>query len=69
MALKAKHDFPAINFKKSIMAGDSLSDMQFGKRLKMTTVLISEDSHIARKYPQLVDFCYGSLNQLAQFLL
>lgn len=68
MALKAKQDFPAINFKKSIMAGDSLSDMQFGKRLKMTTVLISEDNHIARKFPELVDCCFTSLKDLAQNL-
>jgi histidinol-phosphate phosphatase family protein len=68
MALKAKHDFPAIHFKKSIMAGDSLSDMQFGKRLKMKTVLISEDNYIARKYPQMVDYCFKSLNEIANRL-
>jgi len=68
MALMAKHDFPAIHFKKSIIAGDSLSDMQFGKRLKMTTVLISEDNHIARKYPGLVDCCFGTLNEMANEL-
>lgn len=68
MALKAKHDFPDIHFKKSVMAGDSLSDMQFGKRLKMTTVLISENNTIATKYPQLVDYYFRSLHHLAEFL-
>ncbi len=40
MALWAQRDFPTINFKKSIMVGDSLSDILFGKALKMETVLV-----------------------------
>ena len=40
MADKAKIDFPSINFKKSVMIGDSLSDMQFGKNCGMHNVLI-----------------------------
>ena len=31
MALQAKDDFPDIDFTKSIMAGDSISDMLFAK--------------------------------------
>ncbi len=69
MALKAKHDFPAIHFKKSVMAGDSLSDMQFGKRLKMATVLISENNEIARKHPELVDFHFTSLAEMAREMI
>lgn len=38
MAMKAKADFQHVNFAKSIMVGDSLSDMQFGKNASMTTV-------------------------------
>lgn len=38
MAVKAKADFQHIDFAKSIMVGDSLSDMQFGKNAGMTTV-------------------------------
>jgi len=40
MAEQAKKDFPEIDFSRSLMIGDSLSDIQFGKRLGMTTVLI-----------------------------
>ena len=40
MALKAKADFPEIDFKKSIIVGDSISDMDFGFGLGMWTVLI-----------------------------
>ena len=41
MALLAKKDFPEIDFKKCIMVGDKLSDMEFGKSLDMTTVYLS----------------------------
>lgn len=45
MAMQAKKDFPAINFSKSIMVGDSPSDMKFGKTAGMVTVFISPDLH------------------------
>jgi len=68
MGLKAKKQFPEINFKKSIMAGDSKSDMQFGKRLKMKTVLIGTETDIARKHPQLVDYWFPSLLHFAEYI-
>jgi histidinol-phosphate phosphatase family protein len=40
MAFSAKADFPNIDFYKSIIVGDSLSDMEFGKKLGMATVLV-----------------------------
>jgi histidinol-phosphate phosphatase family protein len=40
MGMKAKADFPEIDFKKSIMVGDSDSDILFGKNLGMKTVRI-----------------------------
>jgi HAD superfamily hydrolase (TIGR01662 family) len=41
MALQAKEDFPAIDFKKSVMVGNAMSDMEFGKKLAMHTVFIT----------------------------
>jgi histidinol-phosphate phosphatase family protein len=66
MALHAKKDFPEINFRKSIMAGDSKSDLEFGKRLKMKTVLIGDNNTIARRFPKLVDFWFPSLAEMAK---
>ncbi|MNR46624.1 Phosphoglycolate phosphatase [compost metagenome] len=40
MALLAKADFPEIDFEKSIMVGDSDSDIEFGRKLGMKTVFI-----------------------------
>jgi histidinol-phosphate phosphatase family protein len=68
MGLKAKKDFHGIEFSKSIMVGDTLSDMRFGKRLRMKTVLISEDLALARMNPYYVDFRFSSLADFAGFL-
>ena len=43
MALRAKAEFPGIDFQKSVMAGDSLSDMQFGRNIGAVNVLINPD--------------------------
>nr|NQU90087.1 HAD family hydrolase [Bacteroidota bacterium] len=68
MALLAKKDHPEIDFKRSIMAGDSLSDLRFGKRLKMKTVLISEDNELACRHPSLTDFWFKSLLDFSKSL-
>jgi len=41
MGYWAQRDFPDIAFEHSVMVGDSLSDMFFGKELGMLTVLIT----------------------------
>ncbi|MCS6895861.1 MAG: HAD family hydrolase [Bacteroidia bacterium] len=41
MALQAQKDFPEIDFTRSIMVGNSESDMEFGRRLGMRTVWIT----------------------------
>jgi D-glycero-D-manno-heptose 1,7-bisphosphate phosphatase len=41
MGLKAKQEFPEIDFSKSIMVGNNISDMEFGKRLGMKTVYVN----------------------------
>src|ERR1035437_2740686 len=62
MALQAKEDFPAIDFTKSLMIGDSLSDMQFGKNAGMKTVYINLEP---LKNPK-IDFCFTSLLAFAK---
>lgn len=60
LGLIARRDFSEISFRKSVMAGDSLSDLLFGKRLGMKTVLIG-DPVLARKNPFLIDFVFPDL--------
>ena len=40
MGLKAKADFPDIDFKKSIIVGNTLSDMEFGRNIGAVTVFL-----------------------------
>ena len=43
MAYMAQHDFPEIDFEKSVMIGDSNSDIEFGKNAGMYTILIGDE--------------------------
>lgn len=65
MALKARKMFPEIRFKKSVMVGDSLSDMVFGRSAGMTTIFISTDPAAIRKGHRLIDFVYPGLLEFA----
>ncbi len=44
MAIQAKTDYPEIDFNKSVMVGDSVSDMEFGEKLGMYLVYIAENN-------------------------
>ena len=68
MALLARKEFPGISFKKSVMVGDSISDMVFGKRLKMKTVLLSSDLPMIRKGFRVIDHVYPDLLSFAHVL-
>ena len=68
MAVKARHDFPDIKLKESVMVGDMASDMLFGRRAGMTTVLVGDEVQVSRNEPHLVDYYYDSLLDFAQSL-
>src|SRR4030095_10350191 len=40
MAYKAQRDFPSIDFDRAIIAGNNMSDMQFGRNAGIHTVFI-----------------------------
>jgi histidinol-phosphate phosphatase family protein len=64
MALHAQKDFPTIDFNKSIIVGDSLSDMEFGRNAGMKTVYISNEA----KEDTRIDFNFKSLIYFAHTL-
>ncbi len=68
MGLKAKKDAKEIHFKKSVMIGDSISDMIFGKRLGMKTVYISNNFTKAIQFPKQIDYISPSLFDFANNL-
>lgn len=54
MALEAKRAFPEIDFGRSIMIGDSISDMAFGRNAGMHTLWVSKVEPSAEEAP-LID--------------
>jgi len=60
MLINAQNDFPEIEFTKSIMVGDSDSDMAMGRSRSLTNVFISDSNNCAGfsdiTFPSLIDF-------------
>jgi len=61
MAMQAQEDFPGIDFKRSIMVGNSFSDMEFGKRLSMYTVFLTTKHEPFSLPNDLIDEQFSSL--------
>ncbi len=68
MAFQAKADYPLIDFTKSIMVGNKLSDMQFGRNAGMHTVFVATTNpEIDCPHP-LIDLRFNHLFDFAQAL-
>jgi histidinol-phosphate phosphatase family protein len=61
MGLQAQEDLPSVDFKKSVMVGNSISDMEFGKRLSMYTVFLTTKHEPFTLPHDLIDEQYASL--------
>ena len=70
MAIDAKEDFCKISFKRSVIVGDSLSDMQFGRNAGMKTCFINEKNTFERvKNKALIDFETTSFIEAVPYLI
>lgn len=68
MALQAKRDFPAIDLTRSIIAGNKLSDMKFGRNAGMHTLYIAS-THPDQAIPHPdIDLAHPSLISFARSL-
>jgi len=65
MALQAKKDFPQIDFSKSIMVGNTLSDMQFARNAGMHAVFIPSTEPDTPFPHELIDARFDSLLDFA----
>jgi D-glycero-D-manno-heptose 1,7-bisphosphate phosphatase len=68
MFQKAAKQFPGIDPSKSVIAGDTLSDMLFGHRLGMHTVLISQSPLKNDLYRLIVDYQFNDLLSFSGFI-
>ena len=68
MALKAKKQFPEIDFSRSIMIGNNISDMQFGRNCGMYTVFLKTTTpDIVLPHPD-IDLAFNALTDFAKAL-
>ena len=69
LALEAQKHFPEVNFKKSVMIGDTMSDMEFGKNLGMKTIYLSDGVQNSAVESKNIDVIVPSLIDLAKNLI
>lgn len=68
MAFQAKASFPIINLSKSIMVGNRMSDMEFGRNAGMKTIYLAT-THPEAPFPDTkIDDRFDHLFQFAQAL-
>jgi len=69
LALQALEKYPEIDFSKSIIVGDMLTDIQFGHQLGMTTVYVgTPDNHQIKEITHLADFIFKNIFDFAQHI-
>jgi len=65
MAFLARKDFPAVEFKRSVLVGNSKSDIQFGKKLDMYTVLVGDKYPRDNEIYDIIDAYFPNLYEFA----
>ncbi|CAN5525204.1 D-glycero-alpha-D-manno-heptose-1,7-bisphosphate 7-phosphatase [soil metagenome] len=61
----AKKEFPHIEFSKSVMVGNSLSDMEFGRNLGMVNVYIDEKKKYNGVKTEMMDYIFSDLAEFS----
>lgn len=64
MGIHAKEDFPDIDFKKCLLIGDSESDIDFGTKLGMKTIMLTKVRNILTK----ADYIFEDLQSVSKKL-
>lgn len=68
MAFLARESFPDIEFSKSIMVGNNISDMMFGRNAGMYTIFVRTTSPNQSLPHPAVDMDFDDLTSFARFL-
>lgn len=69
MGFKARGEFPEVDLRRSIMVGNTLSDMGFGRNLGAKTIFIPSTKPMPELPHPLIDDCFQGLPALANALL
>jgi D-glycero-D-manno-heptose 1,7-bisphosphate phosphatase len=68
MALQARIDFPGIDYTKAVIVGDRATDIEFGKKLGMKTVFVTNNEPLLPKQIPPADIICTNLPEFAQIL-
>lgn len=69
MGLQAKKDFPEVEFSKSVMIGNTLSDMEFGRNLGVALTIFLPTTRPDVPIPSpLIDLVFPDLHSVARTL-
>lgn len=66
LALQAQKDFPDIDFTRSVMIGDSLSDMQFARNAGMRAVYLTKNNPVPVQVQDYTDLLYPNLSEFCK---
>ena len=63
MALQAKADFPEVDFHRSVMVGDSLTDILFAQKTRMRAVYVTKNNPVPEQVRDITDIFVNSLTR------
>ncbi len=69
MGLQAKKDFPEIEFERSLMIGNTMNDMIFGKKLCMYTFFIASNRPAPALPDATTDAVFSSLKEVSDLII
>ena len=62
MALQAQHDFPEVDFSRSVMVGDNVTDMLFARNAQLRAVYITKNNPVPETVRDITDLSVDSLS-------
>ena len=65
MGLKAQEDFPDIVFEKCLLIGDSESDIEFGMKLGMKTIMLTNTRNLSTQ----ADYIFRDLSEVSKAMI
>lgn len=69
MAFQAQRDFPEVDFSQSIFVGNSQSDILFGNKLGMLTVLVGDKYEQTHFIYKIINAYYKNLTKFAESII
>ena len=64
MALQAQRDFPEVDFHRSVMVGDNVTDIFFARNARMRAVYISKNNPVPEAVRDITDLIIESIPSL-----